>query len=525
MTARSSLLAAGLLAAGGAALAGQSRSWSLADRTMISDGAVVTAVAASIDRVFACGPGGVLAFDPLTQQWSGPWFPDTPAWLAQVSSAMIDPVDGTLWLAAGTSWLHFLPVINTWEQGVLPGAIGMLAFDADDPSTGVWFRIGARWYLMPRGSNLASPAPAPARLLRPATVEEALRDNPGLALIGSALILNGRRQPARILAVAKDPQGRGWWLATEGVGLLYLPFGAATPDRITFGLPSSSVAAVYAAPGGVWAATDVLGGTPAAVSFLPGDLLGARWNFGPPATGLPFSRVARIVAMEKNLWLATDGGLIRMPFNGDLFERFDEGRGLPDSRVYAVLARQGHIVAGTARGLAELGDSGRMRRLAPDFGDQVNALEAYDDTLWVGTRLGLFALARGARDLQLPAALDQGPAYRDPVLSIVWLGDTLVALGPDRLLYRVPATGRWELGPRIAGQLGSLRTMVVFADGLFVAGDRGVGFVRVNAFPSRVIQVPDDIPSAPRDLAVDDDYLWVATANGLVRWSVSAVGP
>ena len=519
------LLAVGLLTARGLPLTAQGRYWSLADRTIVSDGAIVTAVAAGLDRVFACGPGGLLLYDPLVREWSGPYFPPLPEALARVSSAMIDPVDGSLWLAAGTDWLHYLPVVDSWEQGSLSGIIGTLAFDADIPASGVYFRVAARWYLMPRGSNLPAPAPAPARMLRPATVEEALRDNPGLALIGNSLLLDGRRQPARLLSVARDPGGRGWWLATDGVGLLFLPFGATTPDRMMFGLPSRSVEAVYAAPGGVWAATDVLGGTPAAVTFLPGSLVGARWNFGPPATGLPFTRVARITAMEQDLWLATDGGLIRMPINGDRIERYDEGRGLPDSRVYAVLARQGRIVAGTARGLAEIGDSGRMKRIAPSFGDPVNALEMDGDTLWVGTRLGLFAVRQGALDLQLPVALDQGPAFRAPVLAIAWLGDTLVALNVDRLLYRVPATGTWSLGPTISTELGSLRTMVVYADGLFVAGDRGIGFVRVNTSPSRVILVPDDLPSAPRDLAVDNDYLWVATASGLVRWNVSVVGP
>lgn len=519
------LLALGLLAAAVLPLTAQGRDWSLADRTIVSDGATVTAVAAAIDRVFACGPGGLLLYDPLARGWSGPYFPPLPGMLAQVSGAMIDPVDGSLWLAAGLNWLHFQPVINLWEQGSVSGTIGTLAFDADVPASGVYFRVAARWYLLPRGSILSTPAPAPARLLQPATIDQALRDNPGLALMGNALLLSGRRDPARLLSVARDPGGRGWWLATDGVGLLFLPYGATTPDRMMFGLPSRSAEAVYAAPGGVWVATDVLGGTPAAVSFLPGNLAGARWNFGPPATGLPFTRVARITAMEQDLWLATDGGLIRMAINGDRIERFDEGRGLPDTRVYAVLARRGRIVAGTARGLAEISDSGKLKRIAPSFGDPVNALEMDDDTLWVGTRLGLFALKRGGLDLQLPASLDQGPAYRDPVLAIAWLGDTLVALNPDRLLYRVPATGKWILGPTISTQLGSLRTMVVYADGLFIAGDRGVGFVRVNSPPFRVILVPDDLPSAPRDLAVDDDFLWVATASGLVRWNVSVVGP
>jgi len=525
MAARRFLLAAGLVAAGGLPLTAQTRDWSQADRTLVSDGSVVTAVAAGLDRVYASGPGGLLIYDPFARQWSGPWFPPTPGMLTTVSAAMIDPVDGSLWLAAGSNWVHFLPVVNSWEMGSLPGLIGTLGFDGDIPASGVYFRVGPRWYLLPRGSSFTSPAPAPARPLLPATVEDALRDNPGLALIGNSLLLEGRRQPARIVGVAKDPGGRGWWLATDGIGLLFLPFGATTPERMMFGLPSRSVAAVYAAPGGVWAATDILGGAPAAISFLPSSLAGALWNFGPPATGLPFTRVARIVALGRDLWLATDAGLMRMPISGDRLERFDESRGLPDARVYAVLARQGRVVAGTAHGLAEVGDSGRVRRIASSFSDAVSALEADGDTLWVGTRLGLFAVRRGALDLGLPAALDQGPAFRAPVLAIAWLGDTLVALNSDRLLYRVPTTGQWMLGPTIDNQLGSLRTMVVYADGLFVAGDRGVGFVRVNTSPLRVILVPDDLPAPPRDLAVDDDYLWVATSAGLVRWAVTVVGP
>lgn len=215
MTPRPILLAAGLLAAGGLPVTAQGRNWSLADRTIVSDGAIVTAVAAAIDRVFACGPGGLLLYDPMARVWSGPYFPPVPGMLAQVSSAMIDPIDGSLWLAAGSDWLHYLPVIDSWEQGSLAGTIGTLAFDADVSASGVYFRVGARWYLMPRGSNLPAPAPAPARMLRPATVEEALRDNPGLALIGNSLLLDGRRQPARLLSVARDPGGgAGGWPPT-----------------------------------------------------------------------------------------------------------------------------------------------------------------------------------------------------------------------------------------------------------------------------------------------------------------------
>jgi ligand-binding sensor domain-containing protein len=43
--------------------------------------------------------------------------------------------------------------------------------------------------------------------------------------------------------------------------------------------------------------------------------------------------------------------------------------------------------------------------------------------------------------------------------------------------------------------------------------------------PAQPLSVPAEIPAAPRDLAVDDQYLWVATSRGLVRWRLEAIAP
>jgi ligand-binding sensor domain-containing protein len=60
--------------------------------------------------------------------------------------------------------------------------------------------------------------------------------------------------------------------------------------------------------------------------------------------------------------------------------------------------------------------------------------------------------------------------------------------------------------------------------GLYVAGDRGVGAAGLATSLRRVFTTPGDLPGQVTDLAVDDDYLWVATLRGLVRFRLDLFG-
>jgi ligand-binding sensor domain-containing protein len=60
--------------------------------------------------------------------------------------------------------------------------------------------------------------------------------------------------------------------------------------------------------------------------------------------------------------------------------------------------------------------------------------------------------------------------------------------------------------------------------GFWVAGDRGVGFARLTTPPVRPLRA-GDLPAASNDLAVDRDYLWVASDGGLVRFRLDAIRP
>lgn len=517
------LVLAGLFAV--SPVGAQRSAWPLADRTVIGDGSVVLAVAAAVDRAMIVLPGGVLLLDPVGRRWSGPYQAPDPGALARARAAVLDPLDQSLWIQLPVGWIHFEPTIELWEQGAAPGPVSQIAFDADNPSSGLFILVGAAWYQVPRGSGFPVPASPPKRQIRPLSIAELMNQAAGLAGMTGGVLTDQRGRPARFTSAAADPTGRGWWVGTAGVGLLFLPYGQVTPERVPYGLPSASAAAVYSVPQGVWVATDQVNGLSPALSFLSSDLAVVRWNQGPMATGLPFHAVSRMTGAGTSLWLGTDVGLLRVTDDGKRVERFDEGRGLPDARVFSVLARRGRVLAGTAHGLISLDDSGRVSRLAPAFVDRVDALETLGDTVWIGSSSGPLVVSRESGEVEWPAGLDRAPAYRSPVLALGRLGDTLVALTTERLEWRDPAKGTWTLGPLLESALGRLRTMVAWHGGAFVAGDRAVGYVRLGALPARPLTVPIEIPAAPRDLAVDDQYLWVATSQGLVRWRLDAIAP
>ena len=506
-----------------ASIAAQTRDWRIGDRAVIGPFSNITSVAASSERVYATSPATLLVWNLQWRRWEGP-FDGPPGALDNVFAALVDPLDQTYWGARPDGWVHFDPRLVFWEVGSATDRVIDIAFDLDQPAAGLFLRTTRGWQRASRGTTIATPSAAPRRPLRPPTVVDAIRDAPALAANASAILLDPRMRPARFTAAARAFGDLGWFLGTSGVGLLHLPLGAAIPERMPFGLPGEIAGAVFAAPGGVWVATDESPVADAAVTFVASDLSAFRVLQGPRATGLPFHRVYRLAGRDRDLWAATDVGVARIPTDGGAVETFDEGRGVPDRRVLSIAARGNRVLIGTAHGVAAL-DTAGFSRLAPDYHDQALAVQSSGDTVWVGTPFGIFALLPGDNDLGQPAGLSGDRAFEVPVVALSWLGDTLVGLTQDRLLWRSPGSGAWTLGPLLSGTLGKLRALVPFENGFYVGGERGFGYVRLSSPPIRPLFAPGDLPGEVYDLAIDGEYLWTATAHGLVRWRLEAVRP
>jgi hypothetical protein len=500
-----------------------SRDWRPEDRTVIGDYSQVNAIAASSDRVFIVAPNGVLIWNPQFMRWDGAADPPNPALLTRVFTGLADPLDNSLWLGRPDGWVHYQPDIQIWDHGIVPDGVVSIAFDQDNPAAGLYLRTRSGWALLPRGGGAASPSSPPAHPVGPQSVAEAIRSSPALQANAAAILTDNRLRTVRYTAAARSFDNRGWYLGTSGVGALYLQDGSPLPQRLTFGLPSERVGAVFSWPGGVWAATDRSPTRDAAITFVTAELDQFQSLPGSSARGTPFSQVRELAGQGRAVWAATDFGVAKVLPSDSSLELVDERRGLPASRVYSIVSRGGRIVVGTAHGVARVGESLGVERVAPGYSDAVYAVFPSGDSVWAGTPIGLLLALPDRDDLIRPAGMSS-PSLQAGVVDLAPLADTLVALTRDELLWRDPRTKRWTLGPNLSGFLGRLRRFVADGPGFWVAGDRGVGFARLGTPPLQPIR-EGDLPGAANDLAVDDEFLWIATDRGLVRFRLNVIRP
>ncbi len=506
----------------GAAAQSPSRDWRPEDRTVIGNFSRITSIATSMERVYVTAPTSLVIRHSQFQTWSGPYQPPRRDALVGVFAALVDPLDQSLWLARPDGWVHFQPELQIWDEGRVPDAVVTIAFDESDPIGGLHIRTRGGWFVLPRGGIVPTPGRPPARPLVPTRVEDVLRQVPTLQT-NAAQLMDSRMRPARFTAAARSFDNQGWYLGTERLGLLFLQDATAIPERLPFGLPAEFVGAVIGWPGGVWAATNRTVESDAAFTFIESDLRQFRTVHGLAATGTPFDRVIELAGRDRSLWAATDFGLARVDPEQARIELLDEGSGLPHSRVLDVASRQGRIVIGTARGLAKLDDSLHVTRIAPRFAEAAYAVFPTGDSVWVGTPRGLFLAVPGEDDLVRPPGLASA-SLQVPAYGFATMGDTLVALTRDNLLWKDPRTQAWSIGPNLSGLLGRLRRFTPDGPGFWVAGERGVGFARLGGSPARPLR-EGDLPGPPTDLAVDREHLWVGTEDGLVRFRLDAIRP
>jgi ligand-binding sensor domain-containing protein len=354
------------------------------------------------------------------------------------------------------------------------------------------------------------------------TVQEGLSANPSFAAMSGSM-LDARMRSVRITSAAESADRRGWYFGTWGNGVLFVENGFPTAEPLRYGLAGDVVGALFAAPGGVWVATDRSLDDEAALTFVGRELDRFEFIVGGPATGLPFSASRAIIGHEDALWVATDAGAVRVDVDDDRVRVVDESRGLPDGRVLALAARGAAIEVGTRLGLARIRpDSLRAEALAPQDAGTVTAVAVLRDTTWVGTAAGVRVLSADGASLLTPRALATA-AFSRPVLQLAWAGDTLLALTRDGLFWR-DAAGVWTLGPDPTGLLGELGYMAVDDDGVWLVGDLAIGYARPG-LPAIPVIRPGQIPGRVTGVVADDSYLWVGTTRGLVRFRTAALRP
>lgn len=495
--------------------------WSPADRAVIGSFTHITAVAVAPDRVYLTSPSALLTWDPQLRRWDGPFVPPDPHMLDQVFCGLVDPLDNSLWLARADGWVHFTPQGGRWGAGMVPAAVLDIAFDFSAPDKGLFLQSPDGWRVVGRKGTAFKMSDPPARPLSPLSVDEVLRTLPRLTPPPGGT--DGAPPEWRVTSVAQAFGGHGWYLGTKGRGLLYLAEGAARPEELRFGLPEDDARGVVEAPGGVWVNIESSYASEPQFAYVSSDLTEFRW-VSPPVRGVPsLGTVYGMATRGPELWAATDMGLVQWDPDQNTAQLYGAVLGLPNTRVMAVATSDRIVAIGTAGGMARVAGT-VLELLTPGSKDSVTAVEVKGDTIWVGTDHGLFVALPIEPYLLQPKALE-GPEYQGVVRALAWNGASLVGLTDDHLFWRAPNGRSWAVGPSLSNRLGSLRAMVPYGNGFFIAGDKGLGYARQDSVPRRIFPAPADIPGQVRQMAVTDDYLWMATSEGLIRWRLDLVAP
>jgi ligand-binding sensor domain-containing protein len=515
------LLAGGALLPTGASAQLPSRDWRPDERVVIGDFRIINAVAASYDRVYAVSPRQLLIWRPGYGEWEGPFDPPDPRFLQGVTAALADPLDNSVWLARPRGWTRYEPDLRLWSAGDVSSGVQAIAFDLANPTSGLLMRTREGWLELSRGALSPVPAPAPQQPVAPPSIEAFLREHPAVAGLSGGVLSDARLRPASFTSVARSLDRMGWYLGTSGVGLFFLPEGAAVPDPLPFGVAGPSVSALFAVPGGVWAMSERTATNDATLTFLASDLSEVRYLAGPPATGLPFNTARRLIGAGQQLWAATDQGAARIEPESGRVEMFGDTRGLPDRRVFDVATRQGWLGVASESGVVRYSlDSLVPLRVAPSLDRVAYAIAMNADTTWIGTDDGLVFTTGREGELFRPGGM-QGLEFAEPVIRLAWMGRSLVGLTPTRVIWRDDAS-QWHAGVDYENQLGRLRALTVDGDGVWLAGERGAGWARLG-FPVLRPVLEGDLPGDARDVAVDEEHVWIAAEGGVVRFTREAL--
>jgi len=513
------LLLAAVAAPAAPAQPAASRFWRPEERTLVTDLAGVTAVAATPMVVYAATRDALVVYDryALALRDVVGTIDGYPG--GQVTAMVADPTNDTAWLGGFGGWAVYQPMGRRFEGGQLPGAADQVVLDASDPSRGAYFHTPAGWYFVSSMGIAAQPArdvPPPGRRLAALNPQELLSRAPAFDLVRLQIQRDARLRTWRITSAVVPPASTDAFVSTDGNGVFRVGINTYDIQRLPSGLLAAPTGAVAASGDDVCAGVDArFRSVRRGITCFSTDLSRFSYYEGNAVAGLPGTIVRRLLVTSAAVWAATDQGALRLDRSRGTVRQFDTFSGLPSPDVRALAPAPGGVWIGTARGLALVPDSDAAVRVTASMfldGD-VLALAVHGDTLWLGTTVGPYVLAPGA-DAPVSAAPER-PSQAVPVVALAFKGDTLLAATETRLAWWV--AGSWHDAAPAAPSIGTFTAVGADAAGFWVAGTLGLGFYEPARSVWRALTALGDVPQPVSDVAASRDYVWAATPLGVVR--------
>jgi len=504
-----------------------SRFWRPEERALVTDLAGVTAVAATQLVVYAATRDALAVYDrgTLALREVVGTIDGYPG--GQVTAMVADPSDDTAWLGGLGGWASYEPFNRRFEAGALPGAVDQVVLDATDPSRGAFFHTPSGWYFVSRFGIGAEPAhdlPPPGRRIASLGPQDLLVKAPGFDLVRLRIQRDEHLRTWRITGAAMTPASSDLFVATDGNGLFKVDVTSYDLQRLPSGLLAAPTGAVTVAGDEVCAGVDArFRSVRRGVTCFTPDL--ARFDAfeGSVVTGLPGTVVRRLLVTPGAVWAATDQGALRLDRESGTVRQFDTHNGLPSLDVRALAPAPAGVWIGTAHGLALVPDGGGALRASATMllDAAVLSLASRGDTLWLGTSAGPFLLPPEA-DAPLRVAPDH-PDLAVPIVALALKGDTLLAASDSRLAWL--AAGTWHESAGSGSSIGQFTAVAADAEGFWVAGTLGLGFLQPARAVWRTLTAPGDVPQPVSDVAAGSRYAWAATPIGVVRLERRVLAP
>ena len=496
---------------------------------VVSTFADVRAVSVSRRYVFAATTGGISVYDRLFDRWLAPLARDGGLQDGQITFMSADPGEDAVWIGVPGAVLMYRPQTEQLQRTMITGVPDAIVF-AKAAGGDAYVRASGQWSRLSRIGSVTSVSgpPVAGSYIVPSTLNEVYTRYPALRS-GSPLLFRSQQsdralRPYQVVAGAIAPdQPNDVWLGTNGDGLYRVDAAVQQATPLRYGLMERGVGAVALGAGGVWAAGLGMSSLRGGVSFATNDLQRWRWIDGTIAVPLLGVRATSLAVRAQRAWIGTDRGLVRILIDRtEAMARWTLLDGLPDDRVFAIAPRGDGAWVGTARGLVYVTDSINARNArSGGIGARllentpVYALQFIGDTLWIGTEAGLVALLPTG-ELTQPRSVD--PALRRRVTALAWSDSVLLAGANDGVLQLRPG-GAFEPTRLMAldvAQVGQLTRLAMDDRSIVMVGTDGM-LVLQRAGGVRVLAAPRDIPGPVLDVALAQDWIWLATPDGLVR--------
>lgn len=396
-----------------AARAQSGRQWRPEERVLVTRFADAYGLAADLRHLYVATNGGLEVYDFVGRRWDAPVTVEDGFPAAERPTALAyDRSHDDVWMATSTGGIYtYSGAFGEWSRKATSPAAPIRRIVMDPGgSSDVYFAAPGGWLRLRSGSLLLEPVPpgqAPPGLGSPGSdAGPLLQADPYLRSALGTLSLDerGRRWPITSIIAADVPAT--YWVGTDGGNVARFDSRTMQPEWLRFGVPSYGVASVAADGDALWFGADGRG-PGRGVTRASEDL--QRWQtWEPNLDNAPAGAVNRVLPTTAAVWFAAADGLYRLDRERGRFQRIEEADGLPDAAVAALAPAGDGVWAGTRRGLARVGDDGRVATPPLLAGHAVAHLALSGDTLWISSDAGLWIL---------PGASAVGGAAAGPVAA------------------------------------------------------------------------------------------------------------